>query len=160
MTVAPANQSAGPTTLQAEYGRLIPAPRSPYPSIRVPSRLQPWDNAHNIEGGLKGVGLDGRPIVPERFRAREPFLVVEAEDVHTFGAGGRVKKPHERADCGPARRRREIQARTGSGAPGLGRDFIVFGAGRARTHGCECFRRCVSCNDPTTRTCSVLHSTD
>eukprot|EP00752_Nemacystus_decipiens_P003563 g3286.t1 len=62
----------------------------------------------DLKGGLNGIGLDGRPIVPERFRPREPFLVVEAE-VHTFGAGGRVEKPHERADCGPARRRREIQ---------------------------------------------------
>lgn len=78
--------------------------------IRVPSRLQPWDNAHNTEGGLDGIGFDGRPIVPERFRPREPFLVVAAEEVHRFGTEGRVEKPHGRADCGPARRRREIQA--------------------------------------------------
>ncbi|CAM9393438.1 unnamed protein product, partial [Hapterophycus canaliculatus] len=79
-------------------------------SIRVPSRSQPWDNAHDIDGESTGFGPDGRPIVPERFRPREPFLVVAAEEVHTFGPGGRVEKPHERSDCGPARRRREIQA--------------------------------------------------
>lgn len=94
---------------------MLPRTRSLPHSIRVPSRVQPWDNAHKIEGGLNGVGLDGRPIVPERFRPREPFLVVEAEEVHTFGAEGRVEKPHERADCGPARRRREIQVRREKG---------------------------------------------
>ncbi|CAM9752234.1 unnamed protein product [Ectocarpus sp. 6 AP-2014] len=78
-------------------------------SIRVPSRSQPWDNPHKIEGGLNGIGPDGRPIVPERFRPREPFLLVKADEVHTFDAGHRVEKPHERADCGPARRRRVIQ---------------------------------------------------
>lgn len=95
---------------------MIRPPRSLFPSVRVPSRVQPWDNAHKIEGGLNGIGLDGRPIVPERFRPREPFLVVEVEEVHTFGVGGRVEKPHERADCGPARRRREIQVSGGEGA--------------------------------------------
>ncbi|CAM9201730.1 unnamed protein product [Ectocarpus sp. 4 AP-2014] len=78
-------------------------------SIRVPSRSQPWDNPHKIEGGLNRIGPDARPIVPERFRPREPFLLVKADEVHTFDANHRVEKPHERADCGPARRRRVIQ---------------------------------------------------
>lgn len=94
-------------------------------SVRVPSRVQPWDNAHNIEGGLNGIGLDGRPIVPERFKPREPFLEVTAEDVYKFGSDGRVEKPHERADCGPARQRREIQAREKEGISPFRRELLA-----------------------------------
>lgn len=60
--------------------------------------------------------------------------MVEAEEAHTFGAGGRVEKPHERADCGPAKRRREIQVRREKGVGGestcshpMFRYFVVLG---------------------------------
>lgn len=76
----------------------------------MPSGTQPWDNAHRIEGGLNGIGPDGRPVVPERYRPREPFLAVDSEEPYTYGIKNRVEKPHERGECAPARRRREVQA--------------------------------------------------